>query len=402
MIDCIVWEITLKCNAKCIHCGSNAGKPDLEELTTNEALNLIDQFKQIGCKNVSIIGGELFLRNDWKLIINKLYRENISTSIVTNGSFLTEENLIFLKNNDLRTLGISIDASNAKTNDKIRGVNGLFKTTLKGVKNANNSGLELCVISTLNKMNLLELKEMLNLFSKLPFKVWQIQKASSNGRMISSLVLDTYEYYIASLCISQCRLNTHKDTLAIVCNHDFGYYSKVIPQHTIYHQWTGCPAGINTIGIKSNGNIQGCLSLDSRIFTENNIRNQSLSKIISNKNFCNWNKKSARQIQLKDFCSKCEYFKVCAGGCTDIAHSLTKNISNNPHCYHRIEQLTKNLQPQNDFEHIFKSLASAKFNHKNQICLEKNQILNTKLLDTLRLNDYQRQLLGLLVNKERE
>jgi len=40
-ISYAVWEITLKCNLACQHCGSRAGHTRSHELSTEEALDLV-------------------------------------------------------------------------------------------------------------------------------------------------------------------------------------------------------------------------------------------------------------------------------------------------------------------------------------------------------------------------
>ncbi|MEA1674931.1 radical SAM protein [Nitrospirillum sp. BR 11163] len=53
----VVWEITLACNLKCQHCGSRAGRPRADELTTAEALDLVDQLAALGTREMTLIGG---------------------------------------------------------------------------------------------------------------------------------------------------------------------------------------------------------------------------------------------------------------------------------------------------------------------------------------------------------
>lgn len=60
-----VWEITLKCCFECKYCGSGGGKARPEELTTMECMDVIRQLAGLGCRRVSLIGGEVFLRPDW-------------------------------------------------------------------------------------------------------------------------------------------------------------------------------------------------------------------------------------------------------------------------------------------------------------------------------------------------
>ena len=63
----VVWEITLNCNLKCSHCGSSAGTPRDNELTTEEGLQLCNDLSELDFKGVTLFGGEPFLRNDWSI-----------------------------------------------------------------------------------------------------------------------------------------------------------------------------------------------------------------------------------------------------------------------------------------------------------------------------------------------
>jgi len=67
-----VWEITLACDLKCQHCGSRAGKRRTEELTTAECLDLVRQLAGMGTREVTLIGGEAYLRRDWLEIIREI------------------------------------------------------------------------------------------------------------------------------------------------------------------------------------------------------------------------------------------------------------------------------------------------------------------------------------------
>src|ERR1700722_15026038 len=65
----VVWELTLACDLACHHCGSRAGRARPDELTTDECLELADQIAALGANEVTLIGGEAYLRDDWGDII---------------------------------------------------------------------------------------------------------------------------------------------------------------------------------------------------------------------------------------------------------------------------------------------------------------------------------------------
>src|SRR5271155_689128 len=72
-----VWEITPACALACRHCGSRAGRDRPDELTTAEALDLVDQMADLGGKEVTLIGGEAYLRADWLQIVRRVRSHGI-------------------------------------------------------------------------------------------------------------------------------------------------------------------------------------------------------------------------------------------------------------------------------------------------------------------------------------
>src|SRR3954469_12123902 len=81
----VVWEITLACNLKCQHCGSRAGKPRPDELTTAECLDVIRRLARLGTREITLIGGEAYLRPDWTELIREIRRHGIDCAVQTGG-----------------------------------------------------------------------------------------------------------------------------------------------------------------------------------------------------------------------------------------------------------------------------------------------------------------------------
>ena len=64
LIPIVVWNITLKCNLKCLHCYASAGDKNKDELKTEDCLNIIDQLSEIKVPTILFSGGEPLLRHD--------------------------------------------------------------------------------------------------------------------------------------------------------------------------------------------------------------------------------------------------------------------------------------------------------------------------------------------------
>ena len=57
----VVWELTLKCDLACRHCGSRAGKAREAELSMAEARDVVAQLAELGARELAFIGGEAYL-----------------------------------------------------------------------------------------------------------------------------------------------------------------------------------------------------------------------------------------------------------------------------------------------------------------------------------------------------
>jgi hypothetical protein len=80
-----VWELTLRCPLACEHCGSRAGSARPDELSTTEALDVVRQLSEVGITEVTLSGGEPFLRRDWPEIARALADRGILCSLITGG-----------------------------------------------------------------------------------------------------------------------------------------------------------------------------------------------------------------------------------------------------------------------------------------------------------------------------
>ncbi len=131
----IVWDFTHKCNLKCKHCYSNSGAIREEELTTQQAKDVVDQIADAGVTALAFSGGEPLTRSDFFEVARYAADRGLYISVATNGTLLTKENVQKLKQAKVNYLDISIDGACAKTHDEFRGVPGAFDKAVAGLKN---------------------------------------------------------------------------------------------------------------------------------------------------------------------------------------------------------------------------------------------------------------------------
>src|SRR5258706_9153786 len=87
----VVWEITLACNLKCMHCGSRAGKARPSELTTEEGIDVVRQLPRLRVREVTVIGGEAFLPRHSLTIIQAISDHGMHPSMHSSGPARNED-----------------------------------------------------------------------------------------------------------------------------------------------------------------------------------------------------------------------------------------------------------------------------------------------------------------------
>lgn len=340
----VVWEITLSCNLKCSHCGSRAGAPRNAELSTDEALRLIQDLAQMGVRDVGLIGGEVYLRRDWLKLVAAITGAGMSCSIQTGGRAFTEAKAAAAAAG-LAGAGVSLDGL-AANHDRVRGVPGSFEQAIGALRNLHKHGIRTTVNTQLWVSSLGDLRELLHIIAQVGATTWQLQLTVAMGNAADhpEFLLQPYQILDVMPLIAELYDEALALGVRIVLGNNIGYFgpfeAKLRSIEEIADHWDGCSAGQNVIGIEADGKIKGCPSLGTKDFTGGNIRDMSLHDIW-------WTTRELSFVrhrtkgELWGFCRSCYYADVCRGGCTWTAHSLFGRPGNNPYCHYRALTLQK-------------------------------------------------------------
>ena len=335
-LESCVWEITLNCCFACKYCGSKAGKARDNELTTSECISIANQLVELGCKRVSLIGGEVFMRNDWNVIASFLHRNGVKTDLVTNGFRMSNQIINEIKDSGIDSIAVSLD-SIPEIHNKYRQT-GSFERAIDTIRILSENNLPVSVISTINAENVLYLKEFYNYLLRLPIFSWQIQACIPMGNA-KDRILYGFDFNNVIGFVSQ-NLDSSPFNMGVADN--IGYFANkegsirgVKNGITVFR---GCRAGLTSIGIDSCGNVKGCEALYDDVFIEGNLREVSLSSIWNNPKSFVYNR-SFSINQLEGKCASCEYGQICKGGCRAYNYFTNNhNLYNSPNCACTTEQ----------------------------------------------------------------
>lgn len=341
-ISYAVWEITLKCNLACQHCGSRAGHTRTDELSTAEALDLVRQMAEVGITEVTIIGGEAFLRPDWLEIAQAITKAGMVCGMTTGGYGITLDTARWMKEAGISVVSVSVDGLET-THDRIRGRQGSWQWAFKTMSHLKEAGIPFGCNTQINRLSAPEFPQIYERIRDAGVFAWQIQLTVPMGNAADNneILLQPYELLDVYPMIARVTERANREGVRVQAGNNIGYYGpyeRLLRGGQAWSFWQGCTAGLSALGIEADGAIKGCPSLPTTAYTGGNIRDHSLRTIIEETEELRFNIGAGTPKgteHLWGFCKTCEFAELCRGGCSWTAHVFFDKRGNNPYCHHR-------------------------------------------------------------------
>ena len=318
----LTWEVSLACNLRCTHCLSASGEPAAGELTTAEALDLVEQLHRARVFQINFGGGEPFMRPDFEEILSACHSRGIMTCISTNGTLLNAERVARLAaSRGLVAIQVSMDGSTPETCDAIRG-KGVFTRAIEAIKLLAATSIPTSINTVLTKQNAAQIPAMYELARTLGVSL-RVSRFRPSGRGA-----DNWE----DLRPTPSQLLGFSDWLAKSGDVRTGdsFFSLTSQER----QGLGlnlCGAAKLTCCVGPTGNMYPCAFLQTERFKAGSLRENNFLEI--------WNSseiyESFRSLRIHS-CEECQRFDQCHGGCPAVAWHLKNDINGgDPECLER-------------------------------------------------------------------
>ena len=337
----IAWEITRRCNLKCVHCRSSSGleakgHPDF---TLDEAKRVLDDIASYGKPVVVLSGGEPLLRPDVFEIAQYGTGLGLRMCLATNGTLVTQEICTKIKDAGIKMVSLSLDGASAEVHDDFRRQPGAFAGTLNAARLFKENGISFLINSSFTKRNQEEIPKIYHLAKELGATAWYMFMIVPTGRgediMDELIAPEDYE----KLLVWHYEMEKGEKDILVRPTCAPNYYRVVLQQAKEkgddYERRTlqfstggskGCLAGQLISLIDVDGNVLPCSYFP---MAAGNIREKSFKDI--------WEKSELFQ-DLRNFkaykgrCGSCEYVNVC-GGCRARAYAVTGDyMAEEPYC----------------------------------------------------------------------
>ena len=350
----IVWNITKRCNLKCVHCYAHAKDMAFDsELSTLEGKHLLDDLADFGVPVILFSGGEPLIRKDLPELAEYAVKKGMRAVISTNGTLITPEKAQILKKIGLSYVGISLDGME-EINDRFRGVKGAFKAALQGIENCKNAGIKVGLRFTINKSNSAEIPKIFELLEdmEIPRACFYHLVYAGRGTELVKEDLSHEESRNAVDLILDLTKKLHDKGLSkevlTVDNHADGPYLylrllKENPERArevleLLQMNEGNSSGI---GI-------GCISWDGEVHADQfwrhysfgNVKDRPFSEIWTDTSEPLMKKLKEKKKHAKGRCATCRWLDICAGNFRVRSEAVTGDIwAPDPACYLTDEEI---------------------------------------------------------------
>ncbi|HEU4610774.1 MAG TPA: radical SAM protein, partial [Kofleriaceae bacterium] len=274
----VVWELTLRCDHACTHCGSRAGVARERELSTDEAMRVVGELAELGAREVALIGGEAYLHGGFLAIVRALTERGIGAALVTGGRGITEELARELAAAGLTQASVSIDGLEA-THDRMRNLRGSWRAAMTALDRLHAAGIATASNINLNRTNHADLEALYAELRARGIRAWQIQLTAPLGRAADrpEMLLQPWQLVEVVPRLAALKQRARADGITITPGNNLGYFG---PEEVLLRSidagdrdhWQGCQAGRFVMGIEADGGVKGCPSLQSAPYVGGNLR----------------------------------------------------------------------------------------------------------------------------------
>jgi AdoMet-dependent heme synthase len=337
----IAWEMTRRCNLRCVHCRSSSEKvihqhPDF---STAQAFQVIDDIVRFAKPVLVLSGGEPLLRKDIFQIADYGSNKGLKMCLATNGSLVNDQVCEQIKESGIQIVSLSLDGASAEIHDAFRCQAGAFQSTLAAAVLFKKHNIDFIINSSFTKHNQDDIEKTYRLSKELGATAWYLFMVVPTGRaeeMINTLIsVDDYDaildwHYQMEKAESDILVRPtcapHYYRIALQDNKKTGvkYQRRALKFSTGGSK--GCLAGQLICLIDVDGEVLPCSYFHR---SAGNVFKQSFQSI--------W-EDSPLMHDMRDFqrykgrCGECEYLNVC-GGCRARAYALTGDyLEQEPMC----------------------------------------------------------------------
>lgn len=331
-------EITSRCNLRCRYCYyfDNPAQ-QYHDLPTDEWLRFFNELGQCAVMDVTLQGGEPFIRKDLTSLIEGIVGNRMRFSILSNGTLIEDETAAFIADtNRCDSIQVSVDGSCAEIHDSFRG-KGSFEKAILGIRTLKRHKVHVSVRVTIHRHNVNDLENIAEfLIEELGLPGFSTNAASFFGSCRHNaddvmLSIPNRQNAMETLLRLSAKYNGRISASAgpLAEARTWGKMEAAKaqgkPKFSNGGRLTGCGCPTNKIAVRADGAIIPCSMLSHMELGR--INRDSFPEIWQKSP--NLNKLRHRYtiaLNTFEFCQDCPFIPYCTGNCPGLAFTLTGKV----------------------------------------------------------------------------
>lgn len=306
LISALQFELSSRCNERCIHCYIPNKKKDAgADMPLEKVKSIMDEFAEMGGLHVTLSGGEAFLHRDLMEICEYCREKDLKISILSNLIAVTDFQIERLKKFNIALIQTSLYSMDPDVHDRITTVKGSFARTKNAIEKLVANDIPLQISCPLMKANFEGYKKVIEYAMKLKVKI------QTDYIMMAQSDLDT------SNLANRLSLEETEKVIRDIIETDMNYRTKTLNQKPVsdeiefdierFRKQPLCGVGFDNCCITVNGDVYPCAGWQDYVL--GNIYEQSLKEIWENGSRV----KELRKITQGNFpqCINCEALNYC-------------------------------------------------------------------------------------------
>lgn len=344
-ISVLFWNLTLRCNLRCIHCYANATlEKSPYELSKAEIFQTVDDLRQIGLPVVILSGGEPVLHEDIYEISKYMNDSGIRVTLSSNGTLINEETAFKLAESGVKYVGISLDGYGDR-NDSFRGVKGAFERAVKGIVNVKEAGMMSGIRFTVTRYNVDDLPRVFELGKELGverFCVYHLVPAGRSSReqdidnrkrreVVDYLIEKTYEIHEEKIDMEILTVDNPADGVYLLLRLLKEGDERARDLHKLLKRRGGDNSGIKAGNIDPWGNVHPNQFWWD--YSMGNVKEEKFSSIWAKSDGIVGQLRREKVLKLKGKCARCKFKDICGGFRLRALRYNGDLWSEDPDCY---------------------------------------------------------------------
>lgn len=359
----VVWNVTSRCNLTCTHCYASVGQNTGHELSTPEALAVIDDLAVFGCPVLLFSGGEPFVRPDILTLARYATQKGLRVVFSTNGTLIDEKLAAEIKSIGVSYVGISMDGME-EIHDQFRNRKGAFQLALAGIRHCREAGVKVGLRVTMTQDNVKDIPAIFDLMEaeRVPRLCLYHLVYCGRGAEIAALDLppDVRRATLDLIIDRTKRLHDQGFPVEVltVDNHCDGPYLYL----RMLREKNPLAEDVMALLKMNAGNSTGlgiaCISWDGTVFPDQfwrtkpvgNVLEKPFSEIWGNSppDSLLYNLRRKKEL-VTGRCVTCRFLDICGGNFRARAEAATGDLWGvDPACYLTDEEILRPLSGRND------------------------------------------------------